>query len=75
MAKRALLVGINRYPDPADELRGCVNDVVLMRETLERRYGFTDPGAFRVLTARRQAFLTTAKWILARMNQIFDEQV
>jgi hypothetical protein len=53
MARKALLVGINRYPDPADELRGCVNDVLLMRETLERHYGFTDPGGVRVLADRR----------------------
>jgi hypothetical protein len=67
MARKALLVGINRYPDPADELRGCVNDVVLMRETLERHYGFTDPGAFRVLTDRRAttaAILEGLAWLV-----------
>jgi len=67
MARKALLVGINRYPDPANELRGCVNDVVLMRETLERHYGFTDPGAFRVLTDRRAttaAILSGLAWLV-----------
>jgi hypothetical protein len=67
MAKRALLVGINRYPDPADELRGCVNDVLLMRETLERRYGFDDPRGFRVLTDRRAttaAILEGLVWLV-----------
>jgi len=53
MAKRALLVGINRYQDPANDLRGCVNDVLLMRETLTRHYGFNDPGCVRTLTDRR----------------------
>ena len=28
----ALLVGINRYPDPKLWLRGCVNDVESMKE-------------------------------------------
>ena len=53
MARKALLVGINRYPDPASELRGCVNDVLLMQEILEHHYGFTEPGDVRVLTDRR----------------------
>jgi len=67
MARKALLVGINRYPDPADELRGCVNDVLLMRETLERHYGFTDPGDVRVLTDRRAttaAILDHLAWLV-----------
>jgi hypothetical protein len=67
MARKALLVGINRYPDPANELRGCVNDVLLMRETLERHYGFTDPGGVRVLTDRRAttaAILEGLAWLV-----------
>ena len=27
MAKRALLIGINKYQMPGADLRGCVNDV------------------------------------------------
>lgn len=67
MARKALLVGINRYPDPASELRGCVNDVMLMRETLGRRYGFADPGGFRTLTDRRAttaAILDGLAWLV-----------
>lgn len=33
--RRALLVGINDYPDPADALEGCVNDVFLMSSLLQ----------------------------------------
>lgn len=33
--RRALLVGINDYPDPAACLEGCVNDVFLMSELLQ----------------------------------------
>ena len=68
MARKALLVGINRYPDPANDLRGCVNDVLLMRETLERRYGFAGPGGIRVLTDRRAttaAILEGLAWLVA----------
>ena len=27
MKNKALLVGINQYPDPRNELRGCINDI------------------------------------------------
>ncbi len=40
MATRALLVGINAYED--SPLRGCVNDVLRLRELLEQRYGVRD---------------------------------
>src|ERR1700752_1953178 len=40
--KRALLIGINKYPNLPDfsQLRGCVNDVLLMKTLLERSFGF-----------------------------------
>lgn len=37
--KKALLVGIN-YPGTAAELRGCVNDVELMSEIVNKHYDF-----------------------------------
>jgi metacaspase-1 len=40
MAKRALLVGINRYKIPGADLRGCLNDVKNMKSALTRYYGF-----------------------------------
>jgi hypothetical protein len=40
MAKRALLIGINRYRIPGADLRGCVNDVKNMRQVLIEHYGF-----------------------------------
>jgi uncharacterized caspase-like protein len=40
MAKRALLVGVNKYQIPGADLRGCVNDVNTMAATLEEVYGF-----------------------------------
>jgi hypothetical protein len=39
-AKKALLVGINRYPDPRNNLKGCVNDALLMSKVLREQYGF-----------------------------------
>jgi hypothetical protein len=40
MAKKALLIGINRYRIPGADLRGCVNDVDNLRGILTQRYGF-----------------------------------
>ena len=49
MAKRALLVGINRYKIPGADLRGCVNDVKNLKSALTRYYGFADSN-IRTLT-------------------------
>lgn len=53
MKRRAFLVGLNRYPDPRNNLKGCVNDVLLMAKTLREQYGFTGPSDIRLLTDER----------------------
>lgn len=40
MAKKAVLIGVNRYRIPGADLRGCVNDIKNMKELLTRDYGF-----------------------------------
>jgi hypothetical protein len=40
MAKRALLIGINRYQIPGADLRGCVNDVKDLNAALVEFHGF-----------------------------------
>lgn len=40
MIKKALLIGINQYDLPGNDLRGCVNDVNDMAGVLEGLYGF-----------------------------------
>jgi uncharacterized caspase-like protein len=40
MAKKALLIGINRYQIPGADLRGCVNDVRNMQSVLTGHFGF-----------------------------------
>jgi hypothetical protein len=40
MAKRALLIGINKYNIPGADLRGCVNDVRNLSAALTQFYGF-----------------------------------
>jgi metacaspase-1 len=53
MRRKAFLVGLNRYPDPRNHLKGCVNDVLLMAKTLRERYGFTGDGDVKLLTDER----------------------
>lgn len=44
----AVLVGCN-YPNTPNELHGCINDVLAMRHTLVKRFGF-DPNNIELLT-------------------------
>ena len=42
MAKRAVLIGINKYQMPGADLQGCVNDVKNLSGALKTYYGFAD---------------------------------
>ncbi len=42
MAKRAVLIGINKYQIPGSDLNGCVNDVKNLSGALKTYYGFED---------------------------------
>ena len=66
---RALLIGIDRYPDAAiSDLEGAVNDAHNMRELLTGHLGF-DAGQIRVLTdaqATREGILAGIReWLVA----------
>ena len=50
MTKKALLVGLNRYPDPENTLRGCINDVRQVGDLLRAHFGFAGDGSVRLLT-------------------------
>src|SRR6266567_5865020 len=64
--RRALLIGINDYPDPANQLDGCVNDTFLMSSLLQER-GF-DPEDIRVVLNDR----ATADAIRDRLNWLLE---
>ena len=64
--RRALLVGINDYPDPANRLDGCVNDVFLMSSVIQE-CGFA-PEDIRVVLNER----ATATSILERLHWLLD---
>lgn len=50
-ATRALLVGIDEYPDPVPSLRGCVNDVNRFKSVLTNTYGVSS-SSIRTVTNR-----------------------
>jgi hypothetical protein len=64
MTRRALLVGINRYPDPANRLSGCVNDVLQVSDLLHRGFGFDPTRDIRLLTDER----ATTRRIIERLH-------
>ena len=68
MARKALLVGLNRYPDPENTLKGCINDVRQVSGLLYSRFGFAADGSTRLLTDARA---TTAA-IVDRLHWLLD---
>ncbi len=58
--KLALIVGINEYADPKQNLRGCVNDAILQRQLLIHRFGFNPDDIVMLLDedATREGMLT-----------------
>lgn len=65
--RRALLVGINDYPNEQDRLSGCVNDVFTMSSVLQET-GF-EPESIRAVLDDR----ATAQGILSRLEWLLDD--
>lgn len=66
MAKRALLVGINKYKIPGSDLNGCVNDVTNIRDILLSYFGFSSSD-IRVLVderATKENILSRIEWLI-----------
>ena len=64
--RKALLIGINDYPNPDDRLEGCVNDVYLMSAVLQES-GFK-PEDIRICLNER----ATGEGILSRLNWLME---
>jgi len=66
MARRALLVGINNYQNPNNNLNGCVNDVKNMWNLLKSNFGFRNDD-IRMLVddrATKEGIITRLKWMV-----------
>lgn len=64
--RRALLIGINQYrSETVPALRGCVNDVLLLRHILESRYGFDRITTLLDAEATRDKILSALQRIVA----------
>ena len=65
--RKALLVGINDYPDPRSRLAGCINDVFLMSALLQE-HGYQADDIRLVLNDR-----ATAQGILSRLEWLVED--
>ena len=67
MKNKALLVGINKYPDPRNELRGCVNDILDMEHFITDANKVYPKQNIKKLTnkeATKKGILTQLKWLI-----------
>ena len=68
MKNKALLVGINKYPNPSNELRGCVNDILDMEHYIAETQKVYAKENIKKLTdqhASKKEIITGLKWLLA----------
>ena len=67
MNNKALLVGINAYPNPSNNLRGCINDIVDMEYFIASKNKVYRKENIRTLTdsmATKKEILTSLNWLL-----------
>ena len=67
MKNKALLVGINKYPDPRNELRGCINDILDMEHFISEKNNVYAKENIKKLTDReatKKGIITQIEWLL-----------
>ena len=67
MNNKALLVGINAYPNPSNHLRGCINDIVDMEYFITSKNKVYPKENIRTLTdssATKKNMLSALNWLL-----------
>lgn len=73
MNRWALLVGINQYPNfaPRGQLKGCVNDVQVMRRILIDSFSFPEANIALLIDeqATREAILAAMQELVARVQE------
>jgi hypothetical protein len=68
MKNKALLVGINKYPTPGNELRGCVNDILDMQHYIAETNKVFAKENIKTLTdsrATKKEIVNQLKWLVA----------
>ena len=68
MKNKALLVGINDYPLPGNDLRGCINDIVDMRDFIANKNKVYPWENIKTITDNR----ATKKGILAELDWLLE---
>ena len=71
MNNKALLVGINAYPNPSNNLRGCINDIVDMENFITSKNKVYPKENIRTLTdsrATKKGILSALNWLLLGAN-------
>ena len=69
MKNKALLVGINQYPDPRNELRGCINDINDMFNFVTQINPVYQKEQVKTLTNRQ----ATKKGIVENLNWLLSD--
>ena len=67
MNNKALLVGVNAYPNPSNNLRGCINDIVDMEYFIASKNKVYDKENIKTLTdnkATKKGILNQLNWLL-----------
>jgi hypothetical protein len=67
MNNKALLVGINSYPNPSNNLRGCINDIVDIENFIASKNKVYPRENIRTLTdskATKKGILSALNWLL-----------
>jgi hypothetical protein len=67
MNKKALLVGINKYPNPGNELRGCINDILDMEHFIAETNKVYSKENIKKLTdkeATKKNIVAQLKWLI-----------
>jgi hypothetical protein len=72
MVKRALLIGSNYTATPANQLRGCIDDIVNIHNLLVSQYGYVDAN-ITVLRDDIPSKLPTKSAILAAFTSVLSQ--
>jgi hypothetical protein len=72
MSKKALLIGINYYATPQNQLNGCINDVINMKNALIDAYDYKEEHV-KILRDDVQSLLPTRENIIGELKKIVAE--